>query len=96
MIKEPTEKQKELAKKIGIVLKGQTQRVLSAQITDELERKSFKHIEASKFISGLKVKYAGDRKDMPKNLIISSIGKNGYLYFKSTNKYCRPWDVKKI
>ena len=94
MIKNPSQKQKELAEKLGIILNNQTQRVLSAEINDELERKSFKYVKDNKFIPGLKIIYIGKRKDMPKILIISTIAKNGYLYFKTTNKYCRPWDVK--
>jgi hypothetical protein len=44
--------------------------------------------------SGLEVKYVGNRGDLPRNLTISSIGKNGFIYFKGTSKYCRPWDIK--
>jgi len=42
---------------------------------------------------GMKVEYTGDRKDLLKYLTISSIAKNGFIFFKGTSKYCRPWNV---
>ena len=91
----PTEKQIKLAKSLNIDIKGKTFRVLSAEIADTLEVKSFKFIQDNKIKPGTKVEYTGIRNDLPKELIVSSIGKKGYVYFKKTNKYCRPWELKK-
>ena len=92
----PTEKQIELAKSLNIDIKDKTFRVLSAEIADMLEIKSFRYIEDNKIEKGTKVQYIGTRNDLSKNLEVSSVGKNGYLYFRKTKKYCRPWDVKRV
>lgn len=89
----PTEKQIELAKSLGIHTEGKSFRILSAEITDTLEIKSFNNVEAQRINVGTKVEYIGNRDDMPKYLVVSTVAKNGYLYFKKIHKYCRPWDV---
>lgn len=93
MIRKPTEKQIGLAKRLGVSFKDKTFRVLSAEISDELDRRSNEHIKKQQFKPGDVVKYIGHRDDMPRILVISSYGKNCYLYFKGIHSYCRPWDV---
>lgn len=95
-LRQPTEKQKKLANSLGINTEGKSFRVLSAEIGDVLELKSFATVEKNRIKAGTKVKHIGPRDDMPQELIVSSVGKNGYLYFKGTAKYCRPWDVEPI
>lgn len=95
-LRQPTEKQKELADSLGINTEGKSFRILSAEIGDVLELKSFATIEKNRIKAGTKVKYIGLRDDMPQKLIVSSVGKNGYLYFRGAAKYCRPWDIEPI
>lgn len=95
-LRQPTEKQKELANSLGINTEGKSFRALSAEIGDVLELKSFATVEKNRIKALTEVKYIGSRDDMPQKLVVSSVGKNGYLYFKGTTKYCRPWDVKPI
>lgn len=95
-LRQPTEKQKELANSLGINTEGKSFRILSAEIGDVLELKSFATVKKNRIRAGTKVKYIGSRDDMPQKLAVGSVGKNGYLYFKGTAKYCRPWDVESI
>lgn len=94
MIRPPTEKQIRLATDLGIDVKRKTFRVLSAEIADELDRRSDEYVRRHRLEPGLPVKYIGKREDMPRRLVISSYGKNCYLYFKGVAAYCRPWDVQ--
>jgi len=93
-LRQPTEKQIKLANSLGIITKDKSFRVLTAEIADKIEIDSFKYIEQMHLESGLEVKYVGNRVDLPIDLTISSIGKNGFIYFRGTLKYCRPWDIK--
>jgi len=93
-LRQPTEKQIKLTNSLGIITKDKSFRVLTAEIADKIEIDSFKYIEQMHLESGLEVKYVGNRVDLPIDLTISSIGKNGFIYFKGTLKYCRPWDIK--
>ena len=93
-LRQPTKKQIELAKSLGIITKGKSFRVLSAEIADKIELNSFEYIEQMYLKPGLEVKYVGNRIDFPRDLTISSIAKNGFIYFKGISKYCRPWNVK--
>lgn len=95
-IRQPTEKQILLAKSLGLTIEGKSFRVLSAEIADALEVKSFHVVETEGIHPGTVVEYVGNRDDMPKRLVVSTVGKNGYLYFKKTHKYCRPWDVRVV
>jgi hypothetical protein len=92
--RQPTKKQIKLANSLGIITKDKSFRVLTAEIADKIELDSFKYIEQMHLKSGLEVKYVGNRVDFPRYLTISSIGKNGFIYFKGTLKYCRPWNIK--
>ena len=93
-LRQPTKKQIKLAESLGIITKDKNFRVLSAEITDKIELNSFECIKQIHLEPGLEVKYVGNRVDLPRDLTISSIGKNGFIYFKGTSKYCRPWDIK--
>ena len=93
-LRQPTKKQITLANSLGIITKDKSFRVLTAEIADKIELNSFECIEQMHLESGLEVKYVGDRVDFPRDLTISSIGKNGFIYFKGTSKYCRPWGIK--
>ena len=93
-LREPTEKQIQLAESLGIRSRGKSFRVLSAEIADALELKSFKTVEDNGIASGVEVEYIGARDDMPRRLLVSTVAKTGYLYFRGTSKYCRPWDVR--
>lgn len=95
-LRPPTEKQVELAKSLGLDVSGKSFRVLSAEISDALEIKSFKTVESQGIRPGSVVEYVGNRHDMPKRVVVSSVAKTGYLFFKSTHKYCRPWDVRVV
>ena len=92
-VRKPTNKQVKYAKDLGIAIKGKSFRVLSAEISDKLEVNSFEHIQKMKLKPGIKVKYIGNREDLPKYLTISSIAKNGFVFFKGSSKYCRPWNI---
>jgi hypothetical protein len=93
-LREPTEKQVQLAESLGLRTREKSFRVLSAEIADALEIKSFKTVEENGIESGVEVRYIGARDDMPRRLTVSTVAKTGYLYFKGTSKYCRPWDVR--
>ena len=93
-LRQPTKKQIELAKSFGIITKGKSFRVLSAEIADKIELNSFEYINKLHLKPGLEVKYVGNRIDFPRDLAISSIAKNGFIYFKGISKYCRPWNIK--
>lgn len=90
----PTDKQIELAKSLNIKVEGKSYRVISAEIADRIEIESFNRVKKMGLKPGCKVEYVGPRKDLPKTLIVSSIGINGYVYFKGTSKYCRPKYLK--
>ena len=89
-VRKPSDKQIKYAKDLGIITKDKSFRVLSAEIEDKLEMNSFEYIQNMKLKPGMKVEYTGDRKDLSKYLTISSIKKEGLVYFKGTSKYCRP------
>ena len=94
MIREPTERQIAAAKKLGIKFEGMSFRVISAHIGDEMDRRSDNYVRQHGLMPGMKVRYTGARLDMPKQLVISTYGKNCFLYFKGgVGTYCRPWDV---
>jgi len=95
-LREPTEKQLKLAESLEIATQGKSFRVLSAEITDALEVKSFSFVGENGIKSGIKVRYLGLREDMPRDLVVSTVAKSGYLYFKGTSKYCRPWEVQVV
>ena len=87
----PTPKQIELAKSIGLDPRDKSFRVLSAEISDALEVKSFDVVGSEGIRLGTEVEYIGSRNDMLRHLLVSAVGKNGYLYFKGTHSYCRPY-----
>jgi hypothetical protein len=95
-LRRPTDKQKALATSLGLSIEGKSFRVLTAEITDALEIKSFAVVEERGLASGVDVEYVGPRTDMPSPLVISTVATNGYLYFKGTSRYCRPWEVKVV
>ena len=93
-LREPTEKQLKLAESLEINTQGKSFRVLSAEIADVLEVKSFAFVEKNGIESGSKVEYIGLRDNMPQYLVVSTVAKTGYIYFKGTSKHCRPWDIE--
>jgi hypothetical protein len=93
-LRRPTDKQNALAKSLGLSTEGKSFRVLTAEITDALEIKSFAVVKEYGLASGVEVEYVGPRTDMPSLLVISTVAANGYLYFKGTSRYCRPWEVR--
>jgi len=94
MIREPTERQLAAAKRLGIPVAGKTFRVISAHIGDELDRRSDAHMKKHGLVPGMKVKYIGSRTNFPRTLVISSYGKNCFVYFKGgSSLFCRPWDI---
>lgn len=95
-LRKPSEKQVEYARSLGIDPMGKSFRFLSAEIDDVLEMKAYQYIDEQNLNPGDKVKYIGPREDIPKELIISTIGKNGFIYFKGIKKYCRPWYVERV
>ena len=93
-LRQPTPKQVAFAQSLGLNTADKSFRVVSAEIADSLEVKSFDHIERAGIASGMTVEYVGPRDDMPSRLTVSTIAPTGYLYFRRTSKYCRPWDVR--
>jgi hypothetical protein len=94
MIREPTERQVAAAKRLGIAVDGKTFRVISAEIGDELDRRSDAHMQKHGLKRGMQVRYVGPRAIFPQKLVISSYGKNCYVYFKGGSSFfCRPWDI---
>lgn len=92
-LRQPTDKQLEYATALGIDVNGKSFRVLSAEIADALELKSHESIRTLKLKRGTRVRCAGPREDMTRDLVVSTIAPNGYVYFKGTSKYCRPWHL---
>ncbi len=92
-LRQPTDKQLEYGAALGIDVNGKSFRVLSAEIADTLEIKSYEAIRKLKLKRGTRLRYAGPRDDMPKDLVVSAIAQNGYVYFRGTPKYCRPWHL---
>ena len=95
-LRRPTDKQNGLAESLGLSTAGKSFRVLTAEITDALEIKSFAVVEECGLAAGVEVEYVGPRTDVPSPLVVSTVATNGYLYFKGTSKYCRPWEVKVV
>ena len=95
-MKPPTEKQIEYAKSLGIETTGKSFRVLQAEISDHLEEKAENCVEKLELRRNVMVKYVGPREDMPEYLTISSIGRNGYVYFQGCYNYCRPWFLEPL
>lgn len=94
MIRQPTERQIAAAEQLGIPVDGNTFRVISAEIGDELGRRSDAHMQKHGLAPGMRVKYVGPRRHVPRNLVISSYGKNCYVYFKGVHRFSvRPWDI---
>jgi hypothetical protein len=93
-LREPSSKQVALAKSLGLRADGKSFRVLSAEISDALEIKAFSEVEQIGIVPGLVVNYIGVRNDLPRQLVVSKVAKNGYVYFKGTSKYCRPWNLR--
>jgi hypothetical protein len=90
----PTEKQIELAQSLCLNTEGKSFRVLSAEIADTLELKAFAMVDEQGIVPGIEVEYIGTREDMPLRLVVSTVARNGYIYFKRTPKYCRAWDIR--
>ena len=95
-LREPTEKQLALARSLGLTTEGKSFRMLTAEISDTLEIKSFATVEQQGIVPGTEVEYVRPRNDIPPRLVVSTVAVNGYLYFKGTPKYCRPWDVRVV
>lgn len=95
-VRQPSERQIKYAESLGIDPEGKSFRVLTALIGDVLDIKAYKYVVEHEIEPGLRVRYIGDRDDMPKELTVSTVGQNGFLYFKKTHKYCRPWNVRPI
>lgn len=93
-LRQPSEKQITLALSLGLDVRGKSFRVLSAEITDALELKAFTTIDNLKLHPADSVNYIGPREDMPRRLTVSTIAKNGFIHFRKTSKYCRPWDLQ--
>jgi hypothetical protein len=91
----PSERQLEYARGLGIDPEGKSARVLSAEIQDQLEAAAQATILERGIRKGVKVRYLGSRTDLPPNLVVSTVSKNGFVYFKRTAKYCRPWNVER-
>jgi hypothetical protein len=87
----PSERQAEYARSLGIDPDGKSARVVSAEIQDQLEAAARVQVEERGLRPGTRVRYTGPRSDMPRTLTVSTIGRNGFVFFKRTPKYCRPW-----
>lgn len=87
----PSERQADYARSLGIDPDGKSSRVVSAEIQDELEAAAQAVAEERGLRPGIRVRYTGPRSDLPRSLTISTIGRNGFVFFKRTPKYCRPW-----
>jgi hypothetical protein len=95
-LRPPTAKQIEYAASLGITTEGKSFRVIAAEIQDTLETTAFETAAKMKLRPGMVVDYIGPRDDMPKRLTISSVARNGFIYFRATTKYCRPWYLKRV
>src|SRR5260370_19389124 len=95
MIREPTERQLAARQSVwGSRWTGKTFRVISAEIGDELDRRSDAHMQKHSLKLGMEVRCVGPRANFPKKLVISSYGKDCYLYFKGgPSFFCTPWDL---
>jgi hypothetical protein len=87
----PSQRQAEYARSLGIDPDGKSARVVSAEIQDQLEAAARIQVEERGLRPGTRVRYIGPRSDMPRSLTVSTIGRNGFVFFKRTPKYCRPW-----
>ncbi len=87
----PSLRQADYARSLGIDPEDKSARVVSAEIQDQLEAAAQVQVEERGLRPGVRVRYTGARTDMPRSLVISAIARNGFVYFKRTPKYCRPW-----
>ncbi|MBI4703438.1 MAG: hypothetical protein HY744_20180 [Deltaproteobacteria bacterium] len=95
-VRTPTEKQVALAVSLGITTAGKSFRVLSAEIADAMERRAFATIERDGIVPGTLVEYTGPRSDLAGIWRVSSVARDGFLHFRRTPKYCRPWHVRAV
>jgi hypothetical protein len=87
----PSQRQADYARSLGIDPEQKSARVVSAEIQDQLEAAARIQVEERGLRPGVRVRYIGPRTDMPRSLTVSTIGRNGFVFFKGTSKYCRPW-----
>ena len=96
MVKQPTTKQLEYAASLGIDTRGKSFRVVAAEIADALEIAARNSVRRLNLASGVRVPYIGPRDDLPSRLVVSTLSSNGFVYFRGTTKYCRPWNVEPV
>ena len=96
IVRPATDRQIQYAESLGIDPEGKSFRVLSAEIEDVLEARAIATMEELEIEPGDIVRYVGDRDDLPEELVVSSFGADGYLHFRGTKKYCRPWFVEPV
>ena len=85
-LRQPTQKQISLGKSLGLSVCGKSFRVLSAEIADALEVRAFETVQGQGIRPGIEVEYIGGRTDMPKRLVVNTLARNGYLFFRGTPK----------
>lgn len=90
----PTKKQIEFGKQLGIDLSKNSFRVAVARIKDTLTEKNLRVIEESQLVPGDQVvlsrsfNLSGISKELEQKLTVSSIRKDGLVYFKGGNGRC--------
>ena len=91
----PSAAQIEFARSLGIDPTGHSARVMAALIQDRLEQKATVIARQRGISAGVRVRYNGPRADMPKTLVVSTISRNGFVFFRRSHKYCRPWFLER-
>ena len=91
----PSTAQIEYAKSFGIDPTGHSARVVAALIQDRLEQKANVIAQQRGISAGVRVRYNGLRTPMPKTLVVSTVSRNGFVFFRHCHKYCRPWFLER-
>lgn len=95
-VRPATHRRIQYTESLGIDSEDESFRVLSAEIEDVLEAHAVATVEELEIEPGDLVRYERDRDDLPEELVVSSFGADGYLHFRGTKQYCRPWFVEPV
>ena len=91
----PAQKKRALA--LGIKVTNQTARILTAQILDAEEDRSFADYKKMKLSTGTKVTYHGKETILRhKTLTITKISDRGLVFFKGTPHAARPHNLTRV
>ena len=97
MSKSHSTSQRRLAETLHLKITNQTYRVLAAQILDAQEDRALADFKKMKLAPGVKVTYIGKEPALRnKALTITKISERGFVFFKGTNQFARPHNLKRL